>query len=530
VGSEQQPSAARLVGRYALYGKIASGGMATVHFGRLLGSVGFSRTVAIKRLHPHFTEDPDFVSMFLDEARLAARVRHPCVVPTLDVVATGGEIFLVMEFVQGETLSRILRKLGPRGERIPLPIVASIFSNVLHGLHAAHEAKSERGKALEIVHRDVSPHNVIIGVDGTARVLDFGVAKAIGRLQTTREGQIKGKLAYVAPEQLRSVDASRQTDVYAASVCLWEALTGKRMFEGASEAVIAGKILAGDLKPPSALVPDLPPALDPIVMRGLDRDPANRFATAREMASALEAAVPLAIPAVVGAWIEQTAAEAIAFQAAQLAEIENASSDVTVPAVDGDATVPSPPPRTEASSAEAARAEPREDSEPATREPMYSVSLSTIGTTPASADDAAEPARVAAFRFPRPPPMVLRLGGAAAAALLAVVLVIALRSPSAVTPRPAAAEATSTNVEPSPPTPATDGPLSFPSPASSPAPAEVPIAREGGSVQPASSASPPAVAPRARPAPRPPPPAPAPTPRHAPPAAPHGAVVFTNPG
>jgi eukaryotic-like serine/threonine-protein kinase len=195
VGSEQQPPAVRTVGRYALYGKIAAGGMATVHLGRLLGPVGFSRTVAIKRLHPQFTEDPDFVSMFLDEARLAARIRHPSVVPTLDVVTAGGEIFLVMEFVLGETLARILRTLAPKGERIPLPIVASVFSNVLHGLHAAHEAKSERGTPLEMVHRDVSPHNVMIGVDGTARLLDFGIAKAIGRLQTTREDQIKGKLA-----------------------------------------------------------------------------------------------------------------------------------------------------------------------------------------------------------------------------------------------------------------------------------------------------------------------------------------------
>src|ERR1700694_4139914 len=131
----------RVVGRYALYNEIAAGGMATVHFGRLLGPVGFSRTVAIKRLHPQYAKDPEFVSMFLEEARLAARIRHPNVVPTLDVVATQGELFLVMEYVQGESLSRLARVLRERHARIPPRIVASIMSGVLHGLHAAHEAR-----------------------------------------------------------------------------------------------------------------------------------------------------------------------------------------------------------------------------------------------------------------------------------------------------------------------------------------------------------------------------------------------------
>src|SRR5262245_3092434 len=179
----------RVVGRYALYGEIASGGMATVHFERLLGPVGFSRTVAIKRLHPQFAKDPEFVSMFLDEARLAARIRHPNVVATLDVVATKGELFLVMEYVQGESLSRLARAVMARGENLPPRIVASIMCGVLHGLHAAHEARDQRGEPLGIVHRDVSPQNVLVGIDGTARVVDFGVAKASGRHQSTRKGK-----------------------------------------------------------------------------------------------------------------------------------------------------------------------------------------------------------------------------------------------------------------------------------------------------------------------------------------------------
>src|SRR5450631_2428742 len=165
VVSSPKPSV-RIVGRYALYGTIAAGGMATVHFGRLLGPVGFSRTVAIKRLHPQYAKDPEFVSMFLDEARLAARIQHPNVCATLDVVATQGELFLVMEYLQGETLSRMIRAVRNRGELIDPRIGVGVIAQVLHGLHAAHEAKTERGEALNIVHRDISPQNVLVGRDG----------------------------------------------------------------------------------------------------------------------------------------------------------------------------------------------------------------------------------------------------------------------------------------------------------------------------------------------------------------------------
>jgi serine/threonine protein kinase len=153
----------RVIGRYALYGKIAAGGMATVHIGRLLGPAGFSRTVAIKRMHPELAEDPEFVEMFLDEARVAARIRHPNVVPTLDIGSEGGELFLVLEYVAGETLARLLRQAAALGEPVPVAVVGAIVSGVLHGLHAAHEAKDERGESLELVHRDVSPQNVLVG-------------------------------------------------------------------------------------------------------------------------------------------------------------------------------------------------------------------------------------------------------------------------------------------------------------------------------------------------------------------------------
>ncbi|MBV9948543.1 MAG: serine/threonine protein kinase [Myxococcales bacterium] len=296
--------------------------MATVHFGRLQGAAGFARSVAVKRLHPQFAKDPDFVAMFVDEARLAARIAHPNVVPTLDVISEDGELLLVMEYVHGAALSRLVRLLADRGERVPAPIAAAILSGVLHGLHAAHEARSETGAPLDIVHRDVSPQNVLVGADGVARLLDFGVAKAAGRWQSTREGQLKGKTAYMAPEQISGGVVSRKTDVYAASVVLWETLTGKRLFRSDNEGNLLKLVLHGEVSPPSATAPGIPPHFDAVVLRGLDRDPDRRFATAREMAVAVEGLGPVAPPSEIGAWVERVAAEELRKRALRLEEIE----------------------------------------------------------------------------------------------------------------------------------------------------------------------------------------------------------------
>jgi len=317
-----EPNGARAIGRYVLYGEIASGGMATVHFGRLQGAAGFERSVAIKRLHPQFAKDPEFVAMFLDEARLAARISHPNVIPTLDVVAQGDELFLVMEYVRGVSLSRLVRAAKKREERIPLKIVASIVSGMLNGLHAAHEAKSETGEALHIVHRDVSPQNVLVGTDGIARVLDFGVAKAVGRVQGTREGQLKGKLPYMAPEQVTTGVVSRTSDIYAASVVLWEVLAGRRLYSGDNEANVLSLVLSGEIEPPSHFAPDIPPEFDRIVLQGLNRDPNKRFATAREMATAVESIVGLATNAEIGEWVERLASDELRERAQRIEEVE----------------------------------------------------------------------------------------------------------------------------------------------------------------------------------------------------------------
>jgi eukaryotic-like serine/threonine-protein kinase len=318
--------ATRTIGRYALHAEIAAGGMAAIHIGRLLGPVGFARTVAIKRLHAPLAKDPEFVAMFLDEARLAARIRHPNVVSTLDIVATAGELFVVMDYVQGESLARLMRAARTMKEPIPQPIVAAVMVGVLHGLHAAHEARDEHGEPLRIVHRDVSPHNVLVGIDGAAHLIDFGIAKARGRMQVTRDGQIKGKLSYMPPEQLLGQGLDHRADVFAASIVFWEALTGRRLFEGIDDGDIYARVLHGEVEPPSVYANGLGTGVDSIVLRGLARDRNARYPTAREMALAIEAVMPLATPSRVGAWVESLAGESIAERMEQIADIEGGTS------------------------------------------------------------------------------------------------------------------------------------------------------------------------------------------------------------
>ncbi len=314
-----------VAGRYALADEIGAGGMATVHLGLARGQGGFARVVAIKRLLPGFARDPDLAAVLMDEARVAGRIHHPNVVSTLDVVAIDDELLLVLEYVHGEPLARLVGKgqgASAEPQRAPPPIAAAVMLDVLHGLHAAHEAKDDEGKLLGVVHRDVTPHNVLVGADGVTRVFDFGIAKAAGRAQHTREGDVKGKLAYMAPEQLRSV-TDRTTDVYAAGVCLWEALTGERLFASDNESVVLAKVVAGLVDAPSRRVPDLPKALDEVVLRALARDPAARYATAREMARALEQAMPPASSVEVSAWVESRAGSRLAARAELVARVES---------------------------------------------------------------------------------------------------------------------------------------------------------------------------------------------------------------
>jgi serine/threonine protein kinase len=316
-----------LIGRYALFDELAHGGMATVHVGRLIGPSGFARTVAIKRLHTRFAKDEEFVAMFLDEARMAARLRHPNVVPIHDVVQAESELFLVMDYVEGESLARLLKVARDAGKQLPINVGAAIVAGALHGLHAAHEAKGDDGLPLELVHRDVSPENILVGINGVPRILDFGIAKAAGRAQTTAEGKIKGKIAYMAMEQLGGEDVDRRVDVFSAGVVLWEVLAGRRRYTAPSHHAMLALALEGKKIPPSDFNSEVSESLDALVLRAMERDPNKRFATAREFAFALEEVVSLASTARVGAYVQEMATETLSLRAELIAGVEKSQSD-----------------------------------------------------------------------------------------------------------------------------------------------------------------------------------------------------------
>ncbi len=310
------------LGRYRLYDRIASGGMASVHFGRLAGRAGFSRLVAIKKLHDHVARDPKFVAMLLDEARLVALVRHPNVVPTLEIVEGDDTLAVVMEYVAGESLERLVDLLASRGERLPQAIAAYVVAQLLQGLHAAHEAVDSSGVALEIVHRDISPQNVLVGIDGVARILDFGVARARSRLQGTETGELKGKIAYMSPEQLQQTGVDRRNDIFATGIVLWELLTGKPLFLSSSPIATIANVLNLPIEAPS-LAGSESDAFDAIVMKALERDRDQRFDTADEMANAIEAAAVLPKPKEVGAWVAHVAEASLAARAAIARRVES---------------------------------------------------------------------------------------------------------------------------------------------------------------------------------------------------------------
>ncbi len=304
VVAEPSPSGPTIVGRYVLEGEVASGGMATVYYGRRTDEAPPGTTVAVKRVHPHLARDKHFASMFIDEARLLSRIRHPNVIRTVDIIANEDECLLVMEYIHGESLGRLLHVAADRHVRPPLEVVSSIVCGALDGLDAAHEATNAMGAPLLVVHRDISPQNIIVGADGVAKLLDFGVAKAAGSLQVTRDGEMKGKLAYMSPEQVSGTPVDRRTDIYATGVVLWEAVTERPLFDGENDAAVIAAVLRQEVPVPSSVAPWVPPALDAVILRALAPDPERRFTTAAEMARALEAAVPRADIADVAIWVD----------------------------------------------------------------------------------------------------------------------------------------------------------------------------------------------------------------------------------
>jgi serine/threonine-protein kinase len=290
---EPAPAPPTRLGRYRLCFELASGGMATVYLGRIEGGAGFEKFVAIKIVHRHLAHEPQFIEMFLDEARLAAAIDHPNVCSVFDFGETDGVYYLAMEYLLGESLLRVSKELAARRDAEKLAqlpwYAARIFADACEGLHAAHELCGPDGKPLGVVHRDVTPQNLVVTYEGSVKVVDFGVAKAASQLHTTEAGKIKGKLAYVSPEQLRNKPLDRRSDVFALGICLWETLTLQRLFRRDSEAATLMAVAYDEIPKPSSVRKWVPPELDAIVMKALERDPAARHASARELGRELSA-------------------------------------------------------------------------------------------------------------------------------------------------------------------------------------------------------------------------------------------------
>ncbi len=281
--------------------------------GRLVGVAGFSRTVALKLIDPRWVEAHGGARAFMERARELGRVRHPNVVPTLDAVMEEEEqVYLVAEYVPGETLDRLLAPLALRGERVPPRIACALVAGILRGLHAAHEARASRGEPLGIVHGDVSPRNVLVGADGVPRLLDFAFPRPT--------------LPYVAPEQAHG-DATPRTDVFGAGMILWEALTGRSALFGEGDADTVDGHDVTVVEAPSRLVLGVPREVDVITLRALRRDPNERYASAKDMARDLEACIGGSADSEIATWVEACAGPELARRAAAVAAIEHAGAD-----------------------------------------------------------------------------------------------------------------------------------------------------------------------------------------------------------
>jgi hypothetical protein len=280
-----------VLGRYELLAPVAIGGMACVWAARLSGYRGFSKLVALKTVLPHLAAYQDFENMLLDEARIAADAHHPNVCNLFDVGEDRGVIYLVLEWVNGDSLQHVLRggAATPAATALDYGIAARIVADACAGLHAAHELTDEHGQSLGVVHRDVSPHNLLVSLDGTTKIADFGVAKAQGQLhQVTRSGEIRGKLAYMSPEQLRGSTIDRRADIFAMGCVLYHATTGKPPFGRTCDAQTMRAVLDGAYEPPESVAADYPEELAAIITRALAACPDDRFATAHGMRVALE--------------------------------------------------------------------------------------------------------------------------------------------------------------------------------------------------------------------------------------------------
>ncbi|MBZ4329760.1 protein kinase [Corallococcus sp. AS-1-12] len=276
-------------GQYVLVRKLAEGGMAEIFLAKLLGADGFERNVVLKRMLPTLSAIPDFVEMFRDEARLAAKLSHPHIVQIHELGFTEGCYYICMEYLAGEDFSTTLRLAGRRRQYVPLPMVLRVLIDAARGLHFAHAFTNEQGQPLNVVHRDVSPSNLYVTYQGQVKVLDFGIAKAESRLVQTRTGVVKGKYIYMAPEQAQGKEVDPRADVFSLGVSLYEAVTHVRPFSRENDLAVLNALLQGEFEKPRALRADLPQGLEDIILKAMAFKPEDRYATAEDFAVALEA-------------------------------------------------------------------------------------------------------------------------------------------------------------------------------------------------------------------------------------------------
>lgn len=281
------PLGRKSIGRYELLKPVASGGMATVFLGRLMGMAGFEKLVAVKVIHPHLASQKEFVEMFLDEARLSAKINHPNIIEIFEVDEERGLYFMVAEYVRGRSLGELMKVASQSGEPLEPAIYLSIVATVCDALHAAHTLEAPDGSLLHLIHRDVSPSNVLVSFDGFIKLIDFGIAYAAGRVNMTRSGVVKGKLGYMAPEQLKREPVDRRIDVYSLGVVLYTLATERHPFWGDSEGEIIAKALANDFIRPREIRPEIGPSLERAIIKALAPNPENRYQTAKEMGQEL---------------------------------------------------------------------------------------------------------------------------------------------------------------------------------------------------------------------------------------------------
>ncbi|MDR0965165.1 MAG: serine/threonine protein kinase [Myxococcales bacterium] len=283
-------------GRYRLLKKLAVGGMAEVFLATSRSAEApRSKHIVIKRLLPNLAADLHFVTMFLNEARIAARLSHPNIVQLFDLGREASSYFLAMEFIHGVDLGALLGQLRTRDRRLPIPIALWIARELCHGLHYAHALADESGRPLRVIHRDISPQNVMVSFEGEVKLLDFGIARAAGQVSTTRAGEIKGKYAYLSPEQARGATLDQRSDLFSLGLVLYEMLCGHSPFKRDHELMTLRAAIDCDIEPPSRFAV-LPAALEAVVLRALQRDPDRRFASAHALAQALAEVAPMPTP------------------------------------------------------------------------------------------------------------------------------------------------------------------------------------------------------------------------------------------